>query len=139
MPAQYQGASYPARDLEAVHEAALADVPKRDFPKSSSLSGGKFLTSWGGSTYLAPALTVKDYKNGSGPVATYQGDAGQGGGQGGKATSRPPRPRRRRPRGRRFAPGVDRAHATPAASTAAPPPPTDPPATAPPASGPPAP
>ena len=137
MPSRYQGASFPAQIWKTFMEAALADVPPRDFPKSSDLGGGKFLTSWGGSTYLPPALTVKDYKNGSGPVATYQGGTGQGGGQGGQSPATTALPATDGTGG--STPGSTAPPATAPATTAAPPPPTDPPATAPPASGPPSP
>jgi penicillin-binding protein 1A len=140
MPGSYQGASFPAQIWKTFMKAALADVPPRDFPKSSTLSSGKFLTSWGGSTYLPPALTVKDYQNGSGPVATYQGTyqgGGQGGGQGGQSPGTTAPPATDGTRG--STPASTAPPATAPATTAAPPPPTDPPATAPPASGPPAP
>ena len=133
MPPQFQGASYPAQIWKTFMEAALADAPKRDFPPSTNLASGKFLTSWGGSTYLAPALTVKDYENGSGPQVPYQGDGGQGDqspattvapvGDGDKGST----------------PASTAPPATPPASTAAPPASTEPPATAPPASAPPGP
>ena len=126
MPASFQGASYPAQIWKTFMNAALAKVPKKDFPTIKDLSGGKFLTSWGGSTYLDPALTVKDYSNGAGPtqqaVGSDQGQwQGQNGGQGSTPTTAPP-----------TSDGTPASTAPPAApppSTAAPPASTAPPAT----------
>ncbi len=93
MPGNFQGASFPAQIWKTFMNAALAKVPKKDFPVIKDLSGGKFLTSWGGSTYLDPALTVKDYASGASPTQ-QQVDNGQGqaqnGGQDSTPTTAPP-------------------------------------------------
>ena len=108
MSGDFQGATYPAQIWKTFMNAALAKVPKKDFPVIKDLSGGKFLTSWGGSTYLDPALTVKDYSNGAGPTQQQVGKSqgqGQNGGQTSTPTTAPPttgggRPRRPPPRRR---------------------------------------
>jgi penicillin-binding protein 1A len=135
MPGSFQGASYPTQIWKAFMNAALADVPPQDFPKVKDLSGGKFLTTWGGSSYLNPALSVKDYADGAGPKQPWEGqDQGQGqdqgGGQGGESTPATTAP----PAGGGGGPPASTAPpATAPPSTAAPPAPTDPPASVPPA------
>ncbi len=67
MPSSFAGASYPTEIWRTFMKAALADTAPQDFPQvgEDGLTGGKFLTSWGGSRYLPPALTVEDFEGGS--------------------------------------------------------------------------
>ncbi len=66
MPGSFQGASYPAEIWKRFMTAALAGTKPQNFPVTGDLSGGKFLTSWGGSRYLTPAWDVDDFDNGVG-------------------------------------------------------------------------
>ena len=79
MPSSYQGATYPAEIWRAFMQAALAGVPKANFPTPVDLMGGKFLTSWGGTHYAEPAWTVKDYENGASPSGGSSNSAGTSG------------------------------------------------------------
>lgn len=138
MPASFQGASFPARIWKTFMTAALKDVPARNFPNSSTLAAGKYLTSWGGSSYLAPALTVKDYENGSGPVdqGQWTGDQGQSGDQGASSPTTSIA-KSDNPGSGSSPPASSAPPATAPPSTAAPPASTAPPATQPPATAPP--
>ncbi|HET8930952.1 MAG TPA: transglycosylase domain-containing protein [Acidimicrobiales bacterium] len=81
MPSSFAGASYPTEIWRTFMKAALADTKPQDFPAvgEDALGEGKFLTSWGGTRYLSPALTVEDFEDGS-PIRQQVSDGSQSGG-----------------------------------------------------------